>query len=533
MRSSFQRTSLSRKSLLPASLALALLVALSAVVAPLDARAQSAAESTLLEQFEEKTTTFTLDNGLTFVVIERHDAPVISFHTYADVGAADEPIGQSGLAHLFEHLAFKGTTSIGTKDIESEMASIAREEEIFEQIERERARRPRADTARIARLEARLDSVEEQSKEYLSDGGYDQILERNGVSGLNAYTGADQTGYVYSLPSNKLELFFALESDRFLNPVFREFYTERDVVMEERRQRTESSPIGRLLEEFTTTAFKAHPYGIPTIGHMSDLERLSREDARAFFDKYYGPSNLTIGIAGDVDPARAKQLAEKYFSRLEGGEEPIGVSTEEPEQISERRVIIREQSQPTVIMGWHRPSMFSDEAAVYDVLQDILTQGRTSRLYKTLVEEEKALRVQAFPSYPGSKYPTLFGIIGVPNREVGPEQLEEDIYTVLEDIKENGVSTEEVERAKTRARAQLVNSLDSNDGLAQSFSRMEELTGSWREVFQNLDAIQRVTAADVQRVAQETFQRSNRTVAMIKTSGDEDDEASEATASAE
>ncbi|PSQ81608.1 MAG: peptidase M16, partial [Bacteroidetes bacterium QS_8_68_15] len=384
----------------------------------------------MLEEFEEKTTTFTLDNGLTFVVVERHDAPVVSFHTYADVGAVDEPMGQSGLAHLFEHLAFKGTTTIGTTDIQAEMASIEREEEIFAKIERERARGPRADTARIGRLQTRLDSVEEQSKEYLSDAGYDQLLDRNGVNDLNAYTGADQTGYVYSLPSNKLELFFALESDRFMNPVFREFYTERDVVMEERRQRTESTPTGRLLEEFTATAFGAHPYGVPTIGHMSDLESLSRADARAFFEKYYGPSNLTIGIAGDVDPQRARELAEKYFSRLEGGEEPMGVATEEPEQISERRVIIREQSQPIVLMGWHRPSMFSEDAAVYDVLQDVLTQGRTSRLHKALIEEEKALQVQALPAYPGSKYPTLFGILGVPNREVGPEQLEEDIYAV-------------------------------------------------------------------------------------------------------
>ena len=476
----------------------------------------------MLQQFEDKVSTFTLDNGLDFVVIERHDAPVASFATYADVGSVDEPQGKTGIAHMFEHMAFKGTTTISTEDIEKEMQALERQEEMYLQLRRERAKGPQADSSRIAELEKKFEQATDTAESHIEEGQFENILERNGVSGLNASTSADATRYFYSLPANKAELFFALESDRFANPVLREFYTERDVVMEERRQRTESSPTGRLVEEFLTTAFKAHPYGNPTIGHMSDLENLSRADAKQFFEKHYTPRNLTIGIAGDVDPERMRSLAEEYFGRLSGGNEPLPVRTQEPEQISERRVIIREQTQPFVIMGFHRGSMQSGDAPVYDVLSDVLTGGRTSRLYEGLVKQEKALQVQALPAFPGSKYDTMFGIVGVPNRGVSPDSVEHMIHDELDAIKEGGITQEELERAKTRARSDLIGQLDSNQGLALQFAQMEELKGDWRSVFRRLDAIESVTVDDVQRVAQNTFKRSNRTVAMIKTTDDED-----------
>ena len=476
----------------------------------------------LLEQFEDKVTTFTLDNGLDFVVIERHDAPVASFATYADVGSVDEPEGKTGIAHMFEHMAFKGTTTIGTRDIEKEMQALKRQEEVYLQLRRERAKGPQADSSRIVGLEEQFDQATEEAESYIEEGEFENILERNGVSDLGASTTPDATRYYYSLPANKAELFFALEAERFANPVLREFYTERDVVMEERRQRTESSPAGRLVEEFLTTAFKAHPYGNPTIGHMSDLENLSRTDAKQFFEKHYSPGNLTIGIAGDVDPERMQSLAEEYFGRLSGGDEPLPVRTQEPEQISERRVVIREQTQPVLWIGFHRGDMHSADAAVYDVLADVLSGGRTSRLYQGLVEEEKALQVQAVPAFPRSKYDNLFAIVGAPNRGVSPDSVEHMIYDELEAIKENGITQEELERAKTRARSDLIGQLDSNQGLALQFAKMEALRDDWRSVFRRLDAIEAITADDVQRVAQSTFKRSNRTVAMIKTTDDEE-----------
>lgn len=477
----------------------------------------------LLSRFEEKVTTFTLDNGLSFVVVERHDAPVVSFHTYADVGSVNEPVGRTGLAHMFEHMAFKGTTTIGTDNIQEEMRALQRVEEAYLALRREQAKGPQADSARIAELETTFTEAQDEAESYIDQGEYENILEREGVTSMNAYTSSDATAYLYSLPANKLELFFAMESDRFQNPVLREFYTERDVVMEERRQRTESSPTGRLIEEFLTTAFKAHPYGQPTIGHMSDLKNLSRTDAQQFFEKYYGANNLTIGIAGDVDPEQVKSFAEKYFGRLPEGEEPLPVTTEEPEQIGERRVIIREETQPFVVMGYHRGSMQSEDDPVYDILSDLLSQGRTSRLHRRLVETEKALNVQTVESFPGEKHETLFVFFGVPNRGVPPDTVEQAIYDELDRIKNDGITEEELERAKTRARANFIDNLNSNSGLASQFAEAEALTGDWRTPFRKLEALQDVTVDDVQRVATNTFERSNRTVAMIRTtdSGEE------------
>ena len=479
----------------------------------------------LLSKFEEKVTTFTLDNGLEFVVLERHDAPVVSFATYADVGAVDEPRGKTGLAHMFEHMAFKGTTTIGTKNIEKEMEALRRQEEIYLQLRRERAKGAQADSARIAELEQKFEEAQEEAQSYVEEEEFENILEKNGVENLNAFTSADATVYQYSLPANKLELFFALESDRFMNPVLRGFYTERDVVMEERRGRYESAPFGRLREAFRTTAFKAHPYGEAGIGHMSDLKNFSRTDAKQFFEKYYSASNLTIGIAGDVSPDRAKELAQKYFSRLPAGEEPMPVTTKEPEHRGERRVALEGQSQPLFMIGYQRPNMHSSEDPVYDVLADVLAGGRTSRLYKRLVETEKALTVQTggfFKEYPGGKYDNQFVIFGAPNRGVSVDSVEQAIYDELQAIKEDGITAEELERAKTQARSNLIGELDSNLGLARQFAEAEALTGNWRTVFRTLEEIEAVTVEDVQRVATETFERISRTVALIETPKNEE-----------
>lgn len=481
----------------------------------------------LLQQFDDKTTTFTLDNGLEFVVVERHNAPVVSFATYADVGSVDEPEGKTGIAHMFEHMAFKGTTTIGTQNIEKEMAALRRQEDIYRKLRREKAKGPQADSARIASLEKQFEQAQETAQSYIEDAAFENILERNGVSGLNATTSPDATVYRYSLPANKIELFFALESDRFMNPVLREFYTERDVVMEERRG-SESNPVQRLLEDFITTAFKAHPYGNPTIGYMSDIQNLTRTAAQDFFKKYYNASNLTIGIAGDVDPAWVKELANEYFARLPEGTDPLPVMTEEPEQSGEKRVIVRGQSQPILAVGYHRPSMHSKDAPVYNILADVLTGGRTSRLHERLVQQEKMLQVQAGPVAPGDKYENLFFIFGAPSRGVSPDSVEHLVYDELAAIKNEGITQEELERAKTRARDNLVGQLDSNLGLAMQFAEMEALTGTWRTVFRDLEEIEAVTVDDVKRVAKKTFKRSNRTVAMIKTSSDEN----QATASA-
>ncbi|MEM1094526.1 MAG: pitrilysin family protein [Bacteroidota bacterium] len=481
-----------------------------------------AAAQDLLADFEQKVTTFTLDNGLTFVVVERPEAPVVSMHTYADVGSVDEVKGITGIAHLFEHMAFKGTDTVGTLDIEAERAAIAAENAAFDALRKEQQKGALADAERITELTATLEAATEATKPFVEPNEFDQIVTRAGGTGLNASTSVDATRYFYSLPANKLELWFSLESDRFLNPVLREFFAEREVVKEERRMVTDSNPVGRLVEEFLSTAFKAHPYGEPIIGHMSDIATMTRAEALDFYRTYYVPSNLTVALVGAVDPDNAKRLAETYFGRLPAAPKPEAVETVEPAQIGERRVIIREQTQPFVLVGYHKGSMFSEDAAVFDMLASILGTGRTSRIYKSLVEEQQlALQAGAFNSFPGNKYPSLMAFFVVPNQGQAPEDVEAAIYAEIDRIKTEGVTEEELTRAKTIARANLVRQLGSNTGLASMMAMHQALYGDWREVFYSLDRLDAVTAADVQRVANETFRPNNRTVAMIVTETEE------------
>ncbi|MGC8792076.1 MAG: M16 family metallopeptidase, partial [Bryobacteraceae bacterium] len=251
-------------------------------------------------EIESRVTEFTLKNGMKFLVLERRKAPVASFVTYADVGSAQEVKGITGLAHLFEHMAFKGTDKIGTKDYARERLALEKVDQAYAALKEEKLKGNRADPEKLKKLERAFKEAQEEAGKYVVPNEFGEAVDRAGGRQLNATTGADRTMYFFSLPSNHMELWFWLESERFRNPVFREFYKERDVVMEERRL-MESQPVGKLLDEFLAVAYKAHPYGEPVIGHMSDLENLTTADAAAFFRKYYIPSNLVAAVVGDVD----------------------------------------------------------------------------------------------------------------------------------------------------------------------------------------------------------------------------------------
>ena len=471
-----------------------------------------------LAEFEQQMTEFTLDNGLKFLVLERHQAPVVSFHTYADVGSVNEVLGITGLAHLFEHMAFKGTKTIGTIDYEAEAQVLAKIDELFEAIKAEKRKGEKADQARLEELQTQFKQAQQDAQQYLVHDEYEEVYKLAGSAGFNAYTSWDATQYILSLPSNKVELWMLMESDRFCNPVIREFYKEKDVVMEERRLGIESQPQGRLIEEFLAVAYKAHPYGLHVIGHMSDLQTMTRPEAEAFFRKYYGPGNLTIGIVGDVNPQRIRALARKYFARIPSGPKPESVETVEPPQIGERRVSVEDPAQPFVLIGYHKPGINHPDNAVFDAITDIIGMGRTSRLYKSLVKEKKiAIASSGFQGLPGNKYPGLFLFYAMPARGHTNEECELAIYEEIEKMKAELVTPDELAKAKTRARAGLIRQLDSNSGLAEQITFYEVVTGDWRNLFTQLDQIEKVTADDIQRVVKEYFTKKNRTVGIIET----------------
>jgi len=321
------------------------------------------------------------------------------------------------------------------------------------------------------------------------------------------------------MPSNQFELWAFLESERFYDPVFREFYQERDVVQEERRMRTESNPIGRLILQFLGTAFIAHPYGRPTIGWSSDLQSFSATDAVNFFKKYYVPANTVIAIVGDVNPAEAMPVIEKYFGRLPKASLPEPLRTVEPPQNAERQVILHETSQPVYIEGYHRPAATDPDNPIYDTIEMLMSAGRTSRLYRSLVRDQKiAANAGGFNGFPGEKYPNLFVVYGFTTPGHAAIDLMAPIQAQIDRLKTQDVTPEELQSVKTRVKAGLLRELDSNAGMAQQLAETQTLYGDWRELFREVDKINAVTPADIRRVANKIFDVNNRTVGYIESS---------------
>jgi predicted Zn-dependent peptidase len=470
-----------------------------------------------LASFEKRITTKVLPNGLTLIVCERPEAPVFSFFTMVNAGDANDPGGQSGLAHMFEHLAFKGTKDIGTTDYPAEKVALEKVEEAYAAYDAEYRKRVGRDEAKLKQLKAAFDAATTAAQQYVVPNEFTEIAEQNGASDVNASTGLDSTQYFWNMPSNRFELWAYMESDRIRNPVPREFYKERDVVMEERRMRVDSNPVGRMVEQFLATAYVAHPYGRPNVGWASELSQITATEADAFHKKYYVPANIVVGVAGDVKAETVMPILEKYFGPIPAGPPPQEMTTVEPPQKSEKTVIIREATQPFYIEGYHRPDYLDPDDAAYSAISDIFSNGRTSRLYRSLVRDQQIAAVsQGFSGFPGSKYPGLFAFYAVPVPGHTPQQMRDAIHKEIDMLKTTPVTDEELAMFKTRARADLLRGLADNQGLAEQLVVYQMRYGDWRELFKQLDRIDKVSKADIQRVANKIFLESNRTSAMIE-----------------
>jgi len=471
-----------------------------------------------LKSFEQRTTTKVLPNGLTLIVCERPEAPVFSYSTFIDAGDVNDPSGQSGLAHMFEHLAFKGTSEIGATDYAAEKLALAKVEAANDAYEAEYLKAVGRDEKKLAELNKQLKAAETEAHQFVIPNQFTDVAERNGAEGLNAFTALDETVYFWSMPENRLELWAWLESSRLADTVPREFYKERDVVVEERRMRTDSNPIGRLVEQFLATAYVAHNYGRSSIGWPSEVGHITATEAMEFHKKYYVGSNIVVAVVGDVKAADAMPVLAKYFSKVPAGAKPEEMTTIEPKQFAEKTVAIREQTQPFYLEGYHRPDYRSPDAAVYDAISDILSNGRVSRLYRSLVRDAQiAAEAQGFSPFPGDKYPGLFALYAVPLPGHAPAEMREAIHKEIDKLKSADVSDEELAMFKTRTRAGLLRGLADNQGLANSLAEYQTRYGDWRELFKQLDRVDKVTKADIRRVASQVFVASNRTGAWIET----------------
>ncbi|HVP90657.1 MAG TPA: pitrilysin family protein [Terriglobales bacterium] len=494
-----RRKGILRSVLVPAALAL-----LSGVLA-----AQS------FEGTRKAVRTHVLPNGMKFIVLERHDVPVAAFHVYADVGSANESYGITGISHILEHMAFKGSTTLGTKDYAAEAKVLAELDDAYALWKAEEAKTA-PDKAKTAELKAKFDGLEKKAKEYVVNNEYFDMMMRQGDAGVNAYTSTDATQYINYLPSNRLEFWMAMTSDRFLNPVFREFYKERDVIMEERRLGLETQPTGRLMEDFEATAFKAHPYHHEVVGHMSDIQAIRRQDVADYFKKFYGPSNLTVGIVGDVKADEVFRLADLYFARIPSGPKPEPVRTVEPEQWGERRVQVSAKSQPFLFVGYHVPDARNKDSRAVEALANIIGQGRSSRLYQSLVKEKKlAMQAGCQSGFPGDKFPNLIFFYAIPAQGRTSAECLAAIEEEVEKVKKDSVTEDELTKFKRTTVKGLIDQMTSNPQMAAMLTYADVVLGGTDEAFAQVDRVKALTPDDVKRVANRYLVRTNRTIGEI------------------
>ena len=453
-----------------------------------------------------------LDNGLKILVLERHHSPTFSVYIYYPVGSVNEVTNHTGVSHFIEHMMFKGTKTLCTTNFEAEVSLMKAKDELYKQISEE-YKKPNPDETKLRELTTKVQELETKHREYIVSNETDKIYAAAGGTNMNAGTSNDYTCYYLSLPKNKLELWCAIESDIMSGPVFREFYAERAVITEERRMTVEDEPGGVLYEQLIAAAYTTHPYGISVIGSMADIQNYTREYVEEYRRKYYAPNRAIITIVGDVDSEMIFEMIDRYFGDIPRQPDPPNVTAEEPPQRGERRVEVEFDASPQIGIAFHKTDMTHPDQAVFDVLSEILSSGRTSRLYRKLVEEEQ-IAVSVYSGTPDSKYPGLYYIFAVPRAPHTVAEVEKSIYDEIEKFKVEEVTDWELQRAKNRLTAGFIMDLKSNDGLASSLGYHEALD-SWEFMAGLLDRWNAVTAEDIQRVVKEYLVKSNRTVAWI------------------
>ncbi len=466
-----------------------------------------------------------LNNGMRFLLVRRPEQTTVMGGWVAHVGSANERPGITGVAHFFEHMMFKGSRIIGTKDAVRDAEIMAEQEALQERIreqyaiQRQRYRRgeiddpfdPASRTPDLIDLEARFAELVREQRDLMVKDEFDRIYTEAGGSGMNATTNWDSTIYWITVPANKLELWFWMESERLLQPVFREFYAERDVVQEERRLRVESTPTGPFEEQLNAMFWTSHPYNWDTIGWMSDLKSLSMADAQEFFETYYAPNNITVALVGNFDPEEVRRLAEKYFGRIPRGKRPVpDVVTLEERQLAEKRMNAECDCQPQVTIQFHTTPFQHRDSYVLDVIDGLLN-GQTGRLNKSLVLDRK-IASTATSSQQSWRYSGFFAVSAQTQGDATPADLEAALLAELERLAAEPVPSEELQKVKNQAVA------GSFRNLQNPFFLLVQLLfydgwGDWSYLNAWADKTLAVTAEDVQRVAAKYFTRENRTVA--------------------
>ena len=471
-----------------------------------------------------------LDNGLTLLLIERHEEPAVACGIFYDVGGVDDPRGKSGTAHLFEHMLFKGSRVVGTTDYQAEQTIIAQQDELrtkmIEEMNRMRVMKRRGEIEDVLEpdqwtpvyiaLKKQYDELIEAHRVYIIKDELFTLYTTNGGAMVNAGTMSDLTMYFVQLPSNKLELFMWLESDRMVNGIMREFYVERFNVREERRLRVESTPTGKYDEAFEALFWQSHPYGVPVLGWASEVESITRQDVRDFYKVYYAPNNARIALVGDFDSDEAISMAKRYFGRIPRGKiVPPPVLTEEPRPIAHRRLEAEADTNPQVRIRYHTVALGHSDEPALDVLGGLLA-GKTGRLYKRLVTKEDAAIGTPVASNQGRKYAGYFELSVTIKEGRDPEQVEQFVLEEIDKLRDGEITDRELQKVKNQVLAGSVRRLKNNVGVMFQLG-VADTWYDWRYINEAPEKMLKITADDIRAAVGKYFDHATRTVAVYRT----------------
>lgn len=479
------------------------------------------------KEFNSNTRRYVLKNGIRVILFQNKISPTIACYLKIGVGSANEPFNLAGTAHFLEHLLFKGTRIIGTSDFEKEEPFLKEIETLGSEMDfiKRQAEDPLVDektremyAQKAADLMVRLKAAEANAQKYIISEEDSKIYSLAGQMGYNAYTSEDVTNYQIKLPKNRLELWAFMEGNRFNGPIFREFYQEREVIQEERKMRFDSNPQSRLYELFNATAFGMSPYGKPVIGFADNIPRLTLKDTRDFYNTYYIPSRMVIAISGDIEFEKTLEILKKHFEtippRPDSPFPPIGYI----QPLGRKTAELYADHTPYMITGWSKPALNHPDSPVFEVLSKILADGQTSRLVNKLVIQEKlAQSVSVYSGVPSEKLENQFAVFVAPYKEEDYGKIYDLLKVEMNDIATNGVSDQEITRVKNRIYKELVDSLNSNAGMAEQMSYYELMMKDYKYLFTYLERIQSITPADIRRIAKDTFIEKHNTTVWIKT----------------
>lgn len=497
---------------LPGLLALLLFPLMTPIQAQTESRSATPNMTELFASFEKDIRRVELENGLRLIMMKRSYAPIVAAYIKFKSGSADETDESSGIAHMLEHMLFKGTRKIGTKDFEREQKYLAVTNLWARRLDHYRRRleeaRKSGDAAELAEAREgvkiwsrRMKMMKDLARRFMEEDEDSYIYSLHGQRGYNAYTSRDLTNYQIQLPANRLEVWARMESDRMQNSVLRDFYTERDVVAEERRMRVENVSRSFLFERFLQEVYGDHPYGRPVIGPMDSIKFLNYEQAYDFYRTYYAPNNTVITLVGDLDFAATEALVRKYF----GDMKPQRIKYKRDVAAPEARpvdVVVRKPGSPIQIMGWFKPPLPDPADLHLEILSQILAGRKDSRLFRSLVLEQKlAAYVKVYSSLPGDRYTNLFGVLAVPAPGKDYDAVQQAVLAEIEKVKTEGISQDELDRVRANLTSDFIYRMRSNASLADELSYYETITGDYRTLFKLYADLEKATPADVQASA--------------------------------